>query len=276
MPLSSNVDPEKHIKSRRNKVAVSTAVLICFTIIIFAVISPPFDNTDSPIVVLRVDDIQDFAFKDAQLFLLNYSSKNNLPLSLGIIAGFFGADNEIVNAVKTAVISGSEINVHGWEHENFVERSLIEQMKILFQAKNRLKEVLDVNTVTVTPPGFGFNNATIVAMEEEGLNIISSSSDLYEADFVSPVISIPATVELSNYTNGIWQMKGISSINAEVSRSIQVQGYAIIVTHPQEFYKNGKLDQASIMSYTNLIQILQKGYSFKTLKELVEIRMNHN
>lgn len=118
---------KQKIKALTLAILFTTATLI--SILALAILRCPTKSTELPLLVVRVDDIQDFAFKEAQLFLLNYSVKNKLPLSLAVLAGSFGSDTEIVEAVKSAVGFGSEVTVHGWQHENLAELSLIEQMR---------------------------------------------------------------------------------------------------------------------------------------------------
>jgi peptidoglycan/xylan/chitin deacetylase (PgdA/CDA1 family) len=248
----------------------TTATLI--SILALAILPCLTKSTELPLLVVRVDDIQDFAFKDAQLFLLNYSVENKLPLSLAVITGQFGLDTEIVGATRSAIASGSEVTVHGWQHENLAELSLIEQMRVLSEAKTRLKEVLNVSTTILTPPMFSFNNETLTAMKREGYTILSTSSDLHDAGIVAGIINIPATVELSDFANGTWAMKSKDLLNFELKGSVQTNGYAVLVTHPQEFIKNGVLDKETVTAFIALIQDLQKTYQLVTLETLGELK----
>ena len=60
----------------------------------------PEKNREPPPVVIRVDDIQDFAFKEGQKFLFDEGLQNNIPLSLAVIPGAFGEDQEMVEMLK--------------------------------------------------------------------------------------------------------------------------------------------------------------------------------
>lgn len=252
---------------RKTAILIVTLLLL-LSAIPLAIIRISIENKNPPTLVMRVDDIQDFAFREAQFFLLNDSIDNHVPLSLAIIAGMFGEDTKIVETVKLAVNSGSEVAVHGWNHEDIAKLSFKEQLTLLFQAKNRIKETLDVDTTTLVPPMFSFNGNTLDAMHEEGYDIISTSADLHEPGLVSEVRSLPATVELSNYSNGTWQMKSYESVKAEILKSVQRYGFAVIVTHPQEFITDGKLNQVTAEFYTSFLRNLNETYSFKTLEGL--------
>jgi len=267
-----SIESSSLFHSKRRIISLALVIVLATTallsILTIAILLSLTKSNELPILVVRVDDIQDCAFKDAQLFLLSHSVDNKLPFSLGIIAGLFGSDVEIVEAVKSAVAFGSEVTVHGWQHENLAELSLIEQMKLLFDAKTRINEVLNVSPTILTPPMFSFNNETLTAMEREGYKILSTSSDLHNVGIIAETINIPATVELSNYANGTWTMKTKELLNLELKKSVQTYGYAVLLTHPQEFIKNGILDKEATTAYITLIQHLQKTYQFKTIEAL--------
>ena len=271
MRNSSESNSQTSVPRRRRLGTIFIAgLLILLGLIPVAIIKTSIENREPPSLVIRVDDIQDFAFREAQLFLLNESVINHVPLSLAVIAGMFGEDREVVQTVKLAVSLGSDVAVHGWKHEDLAKLSFREQVALLFQSRSRIKEILDFDTRVLVPPMFSFSEDTMAAMHEEGYNIISTFADLSEPGSISKVISLPATVELSDYSNGTWEMKSSDSVKAEVSRSIQKYGFAVIVTHPQEFLTDGELNQVNVELYRALLRTLKEDYSFKTLEALGE------
>jgi len=271
MRNSSESNSQTSVPRRRRLGTIFIAgLLILLGLIPVAIIKTSIENREPPSLVIRVDDIQDFAFREAQLFLLNESVINHVPLSLAVITGMFGEDREVVQTVKLAVSLGSDVAVHGWKHEDLAKLSFREQVALLFQSRSRIKEILDFDTRVLVPPMFSFSEDTMAAMHEEGYNIISTFTDLSEPGSISKVISLPATVELSDYSNGTWEMKSSDSVKAEVSRSIQKYGFAVIVTHPQEFLTDGELNQVNVELYRALLRTLKEDYSFKTLEALGE------
>jgi len=267
--MSTKLNPGSRSHVHKNKRTVLVAALLVFICIVTLVILETSIKHRNPAsIVIRIDDIQDFAFKKAQLFLLNSSIHNHVPLSLAVITSMFGADVEILQAVKLAVNSGCAVAAHGWEHEDLVELTFTEQLRLLFQAKNQIRETLGVVTKTLVPPMFSFNGATLNAMREEDYDIISSSEDLLEPGLISGVRSLPATVEFSDFSNESWTVKSIESIKAEITMSVQRYGFAVILTHPQEFITGGELNSATVELYETLLENLNGTYSFKTLEEL--------
>jgi len=271
MEYGSKSNSQISLARRRRRGTIFIAgLLILLGLTPVAIIKTSIENREPPSLVIRVDDIQDFAFREAQLFLLNESMINHVPLSLAVITGMFGEDSEVVQAVELAVSLGSDVAVHGWKHEDLAKLSFREQVELLSQSRSRIEEILDFDTRVLVPPMFSFNEDTVAAMHEEGYNIISTFADLSEPGSISKVISLPATVELSDYSNGTWKMKSFDSVKAEISRSIQKYGFGVIVTHPQEFTAGGELNQANTELYRTLLMTLKENYSFKTLERLGE------
>lgn len=257
------------VTRRKRRIAIFAAgLLILAGLIPVVMLKTTIESREPSLLVMRVDDIQDFAFRDAQLFLLNESSTNHVPLSLAVIAGMFGEDREIVQTVKLSVSSGSEVAVHGWKHEDLAKLSYEEQAALLARSRSQIKEILDFDSIVLVPPMFSFSEDTIAAMREEGYNVISTSAELSEPGLISEVISLPATIELSDYSNGTWNMKNCDSVKVEISKSIQKYGFAVIVTHPQEFITDGKLNQTNTELYRTLLGTLKEDYSFITLERL--------
>ena len=256
------------LSNSKKKAAVIFLPLIVSATVFAALTGGFLRNPQNRFIVIRVDDVQDFAFRDAQLFLLNHSIENSIPLSLAVIAGMFGEDAEILETTRLAVASGCEVGAHGWKHENLANLSLREQLAILFQAKNRIKELLGIDTQLLIPPMFSFDNNTISAMDEEAYAIMSTCTDYHKPRYVSGIRNIPATVELSTLSGNVWQMKSVDAVSAEVERSFESYGYAVIVTHPQEFMSNGQINQTAKESYVNLLAKLGETYEFTTFENL--------
>jgi predicted deacetylase len=247
------------------------SLLAIVTILHFGSNFAKFIEVKPSIVVIRIDDIQDFAFKEAQLALLEHGIANEIPLSLAIIPQIFGADFELVDLVKRAIQHKAEVAVHGWKHEDLTQFSLIEQKRRLFQGKIHLEVTTNCSTSILVPPMFSYNNDTINAMSELKYDVISGLAELQKPGMVSnEVINIAGTIELSNYEDKKWQMKTIDTVLTELAISIQTHGYAVIVTHPQEFIRNEEISIDLLKRYETIIEKIGERYSFTTLERLGE------
>ena len=107
-----NYKISKSLSKRKIKFFIYVATLVLLCILAVIIFRNPVENTELPSIVMRVDDIQDYAFKEAQIFLLDESINRKIPFSLAVISNMFGKDLEIVNKVILAIASGSEVSVH--------------------------------------------------------------------------------------------------------------------------------------------------------------------
>jgi peptidoglycan/xylan/chitin deacetylase (PgdA/CDA1 family) len=226
------------------------------------------NTTINPPVILRIDDIQDFAFKEGQSYLLNYHARNDIPVDLAVIPGYIGEDLETVNLLKQCIREGSEISTHGWQHENLGLLDESTQTTLLLRSSITFKRVFGIESRILVPPMFDYNNSTLEAMRKTGYNILSSSVDQQGLPSTSKSIQlIPATVELSIFKNSTWTMKSQDTILSEVKVSVSKYGYAVVVLHPQEFLKNNTLNKDSANNYEALIKPLSQKYHLTDFEE---------
>jgi peptidoglycan/xylan/chitin deacetylase (PgdA/CDA1 family) len=268
-------EKQTSLKSRTVGIGIATVIIVIsiFLTVFFLLgaAKHPAVSKDKPMVVIRVDDIQDYAFHEAQLFLLEDSVKNNIPLSLAVIPGMFGQDKEVVEATKLAINLKSEVTAHGWKHEDLSALSSEMQAELLRQARSRINLILNYDTRVLVVPMYKFNQETIAAMSETDYDIISSFIDQTEPGLFSKIKSIPGTVNLSSYSANVgnsWNMKSVDSTKDEIATSVKKYRYAVVVTHPQEFLTNGELNPANKDTYQALTAFLKESYHLGTLSQL--------
>jgi peptidoglycan/xylan/chitin deacetylase (PgdA/CDA1 family) len=220
-------------------------------------------------VVVRIDDIQDYYFHDAQIQLLQHSVSRGYPLSLGIIAKEFGLDAELVEAVRVAVHAGSEVATHGWIHEDLAQLSASEQVVQFERAKNRLWNTLEVNPLVLIPPMYSYSNDTLLAMKQVGYKIVSGYIGMNKDGITfQGIVSVPATVELSELSGANWTMKSVNAVMAEINSSIESNGYAVIVTHPEEFLQNSTFSGTAFGRYCEILDRINSHFTMTTLEGL--------
>ena len=228
-----------------------------------------------PPVVIRVDDIQDYAFREAQLQILKLSSEKQVPLSLSIIPKIFTSDKELIDAVKAALLSGSEATAHGWLHEDFRNSTLMEQVQKLTLAKRALNRTLGVETTILVPPLFDYNQDTLHAMKLTGYDTISSTTDLQNpGPTIYGIMGLPSTVNFSTFINDTWKPKTLQQLENEVDLSVSMHGYAMIVIHPQELLNGDSMNTTTTKTLDDLMTSLSGKYSLKTIAELSKTIQN--
>lgn len=261
---------KKLLKTKQIAVLLIIITIISVTMAIIFTQEPVLVKSENPaLVIIRIDDIQDYAFKEAQEFLLQFGQENNIPLSLAVIPNYFGNDQEIVQKVKESIKFGSEIAAHGLNHENLSQYSFSGQKTLLLEAKNKLTEILDYTPKLLIPPMFSYNNNTLKAMKETGYGIVSGLTEFNQYGWITDKIrSIPATIELSKYTENNWQMKTTTQILNELNESITDFGYAVIVTHPQEFYNRETFEETKAETFIKMLDTISEIYSFCVYENL--------
>ena len=228
-----------------------------------------FEHVADDVVVIRMDDIQDYAFHDAEIRLLNHSINRGYPLSLGVMAKDFGLDVELVDAVRAAVRTGSEVAAHGWVHEDLAQLTVSEQEIQFLRARNRLWNTLEVSPLVLIPPMYSYSNDTLLAMRQAGYEIVSGYIGLNEGGIdAEGIVSVPATVEFSELSGDNWTMKSFDDVMAEFNLSIESNGYAVIVTHPEEFLQNGTLNENAFERYYGIIDSISSRFELTTLEGL--------
>ena len=216
-------------------------------------------------VVIRIDDVSNFAV-DAQIEILELHLAYEIPVSLGIIPSFLGSDEGLLGLLDRAVQEGFEISAHGWEHENFTEFGLAEQIERLNQSRILLRELLGVEVGVFIPPHYEFNSDTILAMRETGFSIISA--DISRVGLGEGVLSFSAAVSYSDFSGDVWVPRSPESLILEVMDYIERFGYAVVVTHPQEFLVDGEVDLLLLSGYRDFIRRLDSIFWLTTFSEL--------
>jgi len=201
-----------------------------------------------------VDDIQD-GFEAGQLAIMNMFLSKNLKLTLGIIMHFIGNDTTIMDKIKEGYQKGLfELALHGWNHVDYTKLSLADQKSTMLMANTKMHKIFGTTSDMFFPPYGTFNNDTIEAMRQLGLQIISTDAyneyifDNGRSIFVSgasepnheannTVYHMSATVNYKSVDNGKLYKHPIEEILADVLQDMRKYGYAIITLHPQDFLK---------------------------------------
>ena len=250
-------------------------------------------------VVFRMDDIQDYFVRSAQLAIMNQFLTKNQSLTLGIIMNAFGNDSEIVNKVKEGNSTGHfELAVHGWNHTNYINLTEDEQRLSLENAHNKMIKLFGKASDIFIPPYDGFNDDTLNAMTQVNMKIIDGNwSSIDQLQLKSnnsngrsnnnttesaggaittlsssppeskTIFYIPSTIQFKDYYGGKYLRNSDQSILGNVTQSISTNGYAVVVIHPQDFVQiaaNGNLtpaiDEKEINDFSHLIDLMSSNH----------------
>jgi peptidoglycan/xylan/chitin deacetylase (PgdA/CDA1 family) len=230
------------------------------------------EKSKPQVICIRVDDVQDFAFHEGQMRIFTIAKEHRIPFSYSLISKYFSADWNLISNISEAIQKGSEVTVHGWSHEELTSLSYEEQVQELHLAKENINRLLRVKVTVLVPPLFTYDNDTMRAMNDAGYNVLSSCL-LYQFPGVSlsGIVNVPGTVDFSDYENGTWMAKSLSQLLGEINRSVEENGYAMLVIHPQELMSGDTVNENAAKLFEDLVVNLGENYSYCTISDIAEV-----
>lgn len=193
-------------------------------------------------IVLRFDDVRDSAYRDGITAFLEMMLQKKVKVTLGIVAGDFGAE-PLLSLVRRGVQEGYfEVAIHGWLHEDFAALGETQMTELIRNAKNKLQGLFPETTVsTLIPPFEEVNTEVLRAAAANGLRYVTSDlahGQPYDWDGVR---FLPKTVDTGMpglRADDQWTMYDQATTINAVEKSIATYGYAIITVHPQQLTKH--------------------------------------
>jgi peptidoglycan/xylan/chitin deacetylase (PgdA/CDA1 family) len=167
------------------------------------------------------------------------------------------------------------------------------QESTLAQANQKMERIFGrTSDIFITPYGT-FNDATLQAMNRNGLKILSAiffaedNFDQGRSVFVAGgsnnnanqgIYHLPAFVSYKEEDKNTFIKNSIESILATVSQNIEQYGYSVILFHPQDFMKLDKkgkvtetLDENEIQDLSTLIDSIEsKGIHITSFSKILE------
>ncbi|MFB5598322.1 MAG: polysaccharide deacetylase family protein, partial [Nitrosopumilaceae archaeon] len=197
----------------------------------------------------------------------NLFEENEIPLTIGIVGSFFGEDYSTVTLIEEKLNSEKfflEIANHSWNDDRLTQMTKSEQVSAILQTNEKIFQVLNKRPTTFIPPGNLFNEETVAILKENGFTHLSATllTDpppyyLSEKQFYH----FPQTAETGECEDDCAQFFGVDHQKTfdDFKTSIQNNGYAVIMMHPQEFsiWENGAhqnvVDEKQIQELEQLI-----------------------
>ncbi len=243
-------------------------------------------TTNCNCVAFSIDSIQDYWLNDIQLELFQTFQKTNTDLTVGIIGEFFGSDEKLVNYLKGLIINNKiEIANNGWDYEDHTKLTLDEQSLSIKKGNEKIKNLFNIKSKTFLPPFNKINKNTLLAMEENNMDYLSSSkfSDFIPNFTSSSVIHLPYGVTTSKFEPTLNHFVGISHEESlsKIKQDIEKNGFSVIRLNPQEFsiIQNGtqqnKINTDQLNELVSLIkEIKENGYKTVSLQKIPLIMNN--
>jgi peptidoglycan/xylan/chitin deacetylase (PgdA/CDA1 family)/3D (Asp-Asp-Asp) domain-containing protein len=259
-------------------------------------------------VIFRMDDIQDYWLEQGQLIPMDIFLSKNQSLTLGLIMNGIGEDPRIIDKVKEGFNRGLfELALHGWNHTDYTKLTEEEQRKSLDMANSKLYSIFKNKSNIFITPENSFNNDTIKAMEQNGINVLGSAvysenafdggKSIFNASNISKirgnmatdkqqqqqqlsVFHIPESVSFEDYKDAKWIKNSLNSLIGNVTNYINKYGYAVITLHPQDFVKLDSnntfvniVDENETLKLSNLIDLIKsKNITITSFSKIINIQ----
>jgi peptidoglycan/xylan/chitin deacetylase (PgdA/CDA1 family) len=176
-----------------------------------------------------------------QYELINTFTKNNIPLTVGVIIDSFGNDPYLFNQVSSNTKENKlEIANHGLDSTPFAIFDEQKQDEMLKESTNKIYEKLNVKPTVFIPPENRFNEDTKKVLIENGFTHLSASMLNDSPPFPLQEESLyrfPAVATTGEYIPSQNRILGISSEKtlSNALEGVEKYGFAVITIHPQEF-----------------------------------------
>ncbi len=225
-------------------------------------------------IILRIDDVQAYAWSDITKKMIKDAEARNIPLSLGIIPKGLLADVDTVKFLKQHKCN-LEFILHGWDHGSSINYERPEFLNLSFdESVERMKKglkVLSVLTdepvVTWVPPENDESDAAAEAAKSLGMKFVSSEGE-EEWDYDTTTFVYGNINKLTKPEQNV----------AECEETFKTKDVCVIMLHPQN-YDNNYVDEDSKKDnnlysdhYLQLLDELQAaGYHFARFKDFTKL-----
>jgi hypothetical protein len=218
------------------------------------------DNSEKKII-LRVDDIQAYSFRESSISIIRDAQKYNMKLVLGIIPVNILEDGEVVKKIKQNKCN-LELALHGWDHMapqadgsfEFESIGKNEALVKIREGKKTLEKISDKQVLTFIPPGNRISLDAKKALNEEGIKYLSGDDDT-NSDYGMSVATFDF---LAN------KLIENEEVLKKCDSRFDQKKICVIVVHPQDYMTDDKIDPEKYRKFTDLLTELRNRNVYST------------
>lgn len=216
-------------------------------------------------VVLRVDDIQAYTWRETSMKMIHDAASRNIPLTLGVIPVGIIEDVELVTFLKNHKCQ-VEFALHGLTHNaekgvdapEFGAYTKDEALSKITAGQRLLAAITSDPIVSWIPPLNIQSDGTIEALGELGFTHISAEGqESFDYD-------------ASTYRYGENTLVSTDDVVNLCRKAFETSQHCVIMLHPQDFATGLDHDEKKYQEYyLELLDALEKeGVTFSRLKDL--------
>ena len=227
--------------------------------------SPPI-ATSSKMAILRLDDVQAYAWADIALRMMDDARERDIPLVLGVIPKGLRDDASTYTYLREHRCF-HEIAQHGWDHgeetggeaPEFLESEYDDALKDISRGKAELETLAREKLTSFIPPNNEISSDTRRALETLEMPVISSAGT-GRFDFHATTFDYHTDVLLTS-----------ERVLEDCAKRTAASDLCVVMMHPQEFATDGRVDEAKYRIYVDVLDgLAQQGYTFVRFKDLVD------
>ena len=230
---------------------------------------------DKKIIILRMDDVQKYAWSNLVMNITNEILKRDMSITLGVIPNGIGQDKNITKYLRAKIKDPRiEIAQHGTNHLEYEYKYLngSATYDLALSGFEEMIKTLRIRPTTFIPPNNEYNEHMTEELSKLGFTIISTKD---EYKFDGDMFHIGLTIQTKYLENE--ELVPIKDILSSCNVSIDQKNICVINIHPEDFvYKNGNLDKNKYKKFIKLLNELEKlkklDIEFKTFKDLIKCK----
>lgn len=224
-------------------------------------------NASENKIILRIDDIQAFSYRDTTIKMIEDAFKNQMKITIGVIPNKLASDVSIVSFIKRDGCN-LEIAQHGWDHQSSLDangKEIFEFQNLdegvaeqkIKDGKNLLEKLFNTQIVSFIPPGNSISAGTKNALSKSGFKVISGEGE-NAFDYAA-----------STYDWAENRLLSPEEVLKECEGDLQDKHMCVIMLHPQDSETNGVIDKSKYSNYMGLLNLIKsKGFDVVTFKDV--------
>ncbi len=216
-------------------------------------------NNHKNTIIVRLDDIQAFAWRDTSMKMINYIIDKDLKVTLGVIPKNLKEDAVLVKFLRKTSCN-TEIAQHGWDHgqsngntkPEFANITKSKAYNRIIRGKRYLEEIFNKSVVSFIPPNNVYSEEVLEALRQANVSFMSS-------EFTTTTV---------DYGTDSEKLKPVKDIVDSCKQGLRTNNLCIVLVHPQDYTTDDMLDESKYAKFTNLInQLSVIDADFMTIEE---------
>ncbi len=215
------------------------------------------------LAVLRIDDIQAFAWRDISERMTRDALARHIKPVLGVIPLNLKDDARMYKYLRS-VRCEVEMALHGWDNKvsdegvaEFERLSEEEAEEKISRGKEVLEWLAREDIVTFIPPNNIYSEGTGRALQKAGFKYVTSEGAA-EFDYHATTYNFSAS-----------RLVPTDEVVDACKRRFEAGEICVVMMHPQDFASGDKLDEAKYAVYLSVLDAMaREGTSFVRFKDL--------